>query len=244
MESPPRKLPPKKDVLDAFLGNGSARIFIDPRRSGVLVPKWFAKQPELVLRVGYSLSPPIPDLVVSDEAVSCTLSFNRSPHWCKMPWNAVFAVVSDVDGRGVVWPDDVPVESQLLKPARPKPKLASVGKEKDDAKPELRSVGRPREDASPDSSGKVEVTPVSSRKDPNVTLMSATDLPADADASGEAPIEPGSGKAEAPKSAPPSTDADATTRDATPPETEGEDPDPSQGKKPKRQLPPYLRVVK
>ena len=88
MESPPRKLPPKKDVLEAFLANGSARVFLDPRRSGVIVPKWFLKQAELVLRVGHSLSPPIPDLLVTDEAVSCTLSFNRSPFWCKMPWNA------------------------------------------------------------------------------------------------------------------------------------------------------------
>jgi stringent starvation protein B len=124
MEQPPGKLPPKKDVLDSFLKNGSARLFIDPRREGAVVPAWFAKQPELVLRVGYSLSPPIPDLLVTAEAVSCTLSFNRSPFWCKMPWSVIFAVVSDVNGRGVVWPEDVPLESQLLKPQRTKPQLA------------------------------------------------------------------------------------------------------------------------
>ncbi len=125
---PPGKLPPKRDVLDAFLGNGSARIFLDPRRDGVVVPAWYSKQPELILRVGYSINPPITDLVVTDDAVSCTLSFNRAPFWCKMPWSAVFAVVSDVDSRGVVWPDDVPLESQVPKSAgpkgpRPKPKL-------------------------------------------------------------------------------------------------------------------------
>jgi len=124
MEQPPGKLPPKKDVLDSFLKNGSARLFIDPRREGAVVPAWFSKQPELVLRVGYSLSPPIPDLLVTAEAVSCTLSFNRSPFWCKMPWSVIFAVVSDVNGRGVVWPEDVPLESQLLKPQRTKPQLA------------------------------------------------------------------------------------------------------------------------
>lgn len=123
METPTGPLPPKKEVLDNFLRNGSARIFIDPRRAGAMVPQWFAKRPELVLRVGYTLSPPIPDLVVSDEAVSCTLSFNRSPFWCKMPWSVVFAIVSDVNNRGVVWPEDVPVELRTpgdLRAAGPK----------------------------------------------------------------------------------------------------------------------------
>lgn len=122
----PQGLPPKKDVLDELLARGSARIFLDPRREGVVVPKSFSNQGELVLRIGYSLKPAIVDLLVTDESVSCTLSFNRTPCWCKLPWSAVFAVVSDVGSRGVVWPDDVPIESQLLKLSTSKPKFASV----------------------------------------------------------------------------------------------------------------------
>jgi stringent starvation protein B len=129
MDAPPGKLPPKKEVLDSFLENGSARIFIDPRRAGAVVPQWFSKQPELVLRVGYTLSPPIPDLKVSEEGVSATLSFNRSPYLCRMPWAVIFAIVSDVSGRGVVWPEDVPIESQLLKPQRPPPVQAVRSRE-------------------------------------------------------------------------------------------------------------------
>ncbi|MBK6518715.1 MAG: hypothetical protein IPG04_32395 [Polyangiaceae bacterium] len=200
MDTPPRKLPPKKDVLEAFLGNGSARVFVDPRRPDVNVPKWYLKQPELVLRVGHALSPPIPDLLVTDEAVSCTLSFNRSPFWCKLPWSAVFAVVSDVDGRGVVWPEDVPIESQLLKPARQKPKLASV------APPTAPSAAAAAE------------TPSDAEK------------PAKESAAGAA--QPEGAAAAEPASAP------AAAAEPTP---EGE---PEAGKKPKRQLPPYLRVVK
>jgi hypothetical protein len=41
--------------------------------------------------------------------MSCTLSFNRSPFYCVVPWSSVFAMVGD-DGRGMVWPDDVPQE--------------------------------------------------------------------------------------------------------------------------------------
>ncbi len=134
MEGPPRKLPPKRDVVLALLEKSSARVFLDPRREGVVVPKGFFKQAELVLRVGYSLSPPIPDLEIGDDHLACTLSFNRTPTWCKLPFSAIYAVISDADGRGVVWPEDVPVESQLLrgssarppKPPPAKPRLAAV----------------------------------------------------------------------------------------------------------------------
>lgn len=226
MDSPPRKLPPKKDVLEAFLGNGSARVFVDPRRPDVIVPKWYLKQPELVLRVGHTLSPPIPDLLVTDEAVSCTLSFNRAPFWCKLPWSAVFAVVSDVDGRGVVWPEDVPIESQLLKPARQKPKLASVAPPADSAGGEARG-GSER---------------------PALAAVRSVDAPAKPAEAGakQAELMPPTGEIPTPEeepSAEPEAAASPAAADTTASEPEGE-ADSGAGKKPKRQLPPYLRVVK
>jgi hypothetical protein len=51
----------------------------------------------------------IPDLEVTEDAVACTLSFNRSPHYCFVPWHAVYALVGE-DGRGMVWPEDIPAE--------------------------------------------------------------------------------------------------------------------------------------
>ncbi|MBL9028458.1 MAG: hypothetical protein JNL21_40075 [Myxococcales bacterium] len=121
MELPPRSLPAKREILLKLLEKSSARLFLDPRHDGVVVPKWFLKQPELVLRVGYELSPTIPDLQVGDDHLSCTLTFNRRPTWCKLPFSAIYAVISDADGRSVVWPEDVPVESQLLRSTGPKP---------------------------------------------------------------------------------------------------------------------------
>jgi stringent starvation protein B len=114
MQSPQSLLPPKRDVLLAFLGRGTLRVFVDARREGVTVPRNLARQAELVLRIGRSLNPAIPDLEIGDDAVTCTLSFSRIPHWCRLPFDSIYAVVSDSDGRGVVWPDDVPLESQLI----------------------------------------------------------------------------------------------------------------------------------
>ena len=139
MEPPPRNLPPKRETLLKLLDKSSARLFLDPRSEGVVVPKWFLKQPELVLRVGYALTPPIPDLEVGDDHLSCTLSFNRRPTWCRVPFSAIYAVISDADGRSVVWPEDVPVESQLLR----SPRAAAPRESETPRAPRLRSVPPP-----------------------------------------------------------------------------------------------------
>ncbi len=101
--------PPKKDVAHALLERGSLYLHLDPRREGVVVPRHFRSQPQLVLQVGLDLPVPIPDLVVDDEGVIGTLSFSRTPFQCRVPWTSVFGMVGD-DGRGVVWQDDLPPE--------------------------------------------------------------------------------------------------------------------------------------
>lgn len=123
-------LPPKKEVAIALLERSSVLVHLDPRGECVRVPKWFKNQAQLVLQVGLNLAVRIPDLDVDDEALSCTLSFNRSPHFCYVPWDAVYALVGD-DGRGMVWPEDVPPEvasQNAVRAERPagKPKLRSV----------------------------------------------------------------------------------------------------------------------
>ncbi len=73
------------------------------------MPPWFKRQPQLVLQIGLNMPVPIPDLRLDEEGLACTLSFNRSPFYCVVPWLSVFAMVGD-DGRGMVWPDEVPPE--------------------------------------------------------------------------------------------------------------------------------------
>jgi stringent starvation protein B len=126
MPTTPQLLPPKKDVLEALLARGtSAYLHLDPRREGVSTPPGYARQAELVLRIGHRLVPAIPDLSIDDEGVRCTLRFRGTPHLCVLPWAAIYALVGD-DGRGVVWPEDVPTESPLRPAPRevPAPKAA------------------------------------------------------------------------------------------------------------------------
>lgn len=137
MDVPPT-LPKKKDVLEALLAESNVFLHLDPRRDGVVVPRWFQNQPELTLQVGLNMPVPIRDLEVDENGVSCTLSFSRTPFWCSLPWTAIFAIVSEPDRRGGIWPEDVPPDGQWGKsfraasgtgapPKRERPKLTALG---------------------------------------------------------------------------------------------------------------------
>lgn len=116
-------LPPKKDVALALLERASVFVHLDPRAEAVVVPPWLKKQPQLVLQIGLNMAVKIPDLEVGEEAVCCTLSFSRRPHYCYVPWGAVYALVGE-DGRGMVWPEDIPPEvSSQAQPAPTKPNV-------------------------------------------------------------------------------------------------------------------------
>lgn len=101
--------PPKQDVAQALLERGSLFVYLDPRREGVRVPPWLSKQPQLVLQVGLDLPIPIPDLRVDEAGVFGTLSFNRAPFTCDVPWDAVYGMFGD-DGMGYVWQEELPEE--------------------------------------------------------------------------------------------------------------------------------------
>jgi stringent starvation protein B len=100
--------PDKRTVVDDLLSRGPVLVHFDARRTDVQVPPRFVREAKLVLRFGYALSPPIPDLLVDDSGVSGTLTFGGVPFHCVLPWPAIFAAVQDGDQRGMVWPDDIP----------------------------------------------------------------------------------------------------------------------------------------
>ena len=104
-----KPLPPKYDVAQYLLAQGSLFVHLDPRMDTVVVPQWYRSEPQLVLQIGFDMPVPIRDLQVDEEGIYGTLSFNRSPFTCQVQWDAVFALAGD-DGRGMVWPDSMPHE--------------------------------------------------------------------------------------------------------------------------------------
>ncbi|WP_437966831.1 ClpXP protease specificity-enhancing factor SspB [Sorangium sp. So ce260] len=238
-----RPLPPKKDVALALLEREpSVFIHLDPRRPGVSVPKWFTGQPQLILQVGMNMAIPIPDLKVDDEGISCTLSFNRAPYLCRLPWHAIWALVSE-DQRGMVWPEDIPADlaaqkqqrpgmAPPQKPAkRPRPRLAAVAPPSGD---EERSDDAADEARARDKARRPELEPVEPAERRGASEPPARDA--------GAPVRP-LAPVPAPALAPVRSTEDGEDDDSG---SSGEaEPKPRQGSgKPKRELPPYLRVIK
>lgn len=222
----PTRLPKKKDVALALLEQSTVFVHLDPRSERVHVPVWFKKQPQLVLQIGLNMAVPIPDLQVDDEGLSCTLSFSRTPHYCQIPWAVVFALVGD-NGRGMVWPDDVPPEvtAQAENQARDKAKA-------EEAAGRLRAVpAQPAPQAAPAESAKEEASgrPAAKRKS---RAKKPAAVPAEAQKAEQAKAKPAAKRKR-------KQEADATPAPAA---------EAAEARKPvakgKRELPPYLRVVK
>src|SRR5262245_27467914 len=121
-------LPRKQPVALHLRERASVFVHLDPRRPGVIVPQGFLKQPQLVLQIGLNMAIQIPDLNVGDEGISCTLSFNKRPHFCSLPWSSIYALIGE-QGGGMVWPDDVPPEvvSQQRAAAKKDPRPRKPG---------------------------------------------------------------------------------------------------------------------
>src|SRR5688572_13297359 len=160
------RLPPKKDVALALLESSTVFVHLDPRADGVTVPPWFKKQPQLVLQIGLNMPVPILDLSLDGDGVSCTLSFNRSPQFCNVPWKAIYALVGE-DGRGMVWPDDVPPEVAAQTRV-----AGGEAKTKKKKKAHLRAV-EPKTSAAPKTSAVPKASAAQGRTRPAASLDGA-----------------------------------------------------------------------
>ncbi len=121
----------KQAVMLELLREGYAFVVLDARRPGVSVPPHLAGNSGLVLQFAYDMPVPIRDLTVDQAGIRATLSFQRSPHACVIPWDAVY-VLHDGEGRGVQFPTDAPADLSAddveAAPAAEPPPAAKPGK--------------------------------------------------------------------------------------------------------------------
>ncbi len=248
-------LPPKKEVALALLERSNVDVYLDPRAKGVLVPPQFRKEPRLILKIGLNMPVPIPDLRLDDESLSCTLSFSRSPFYCIVPWPSVFAMVGD-DGRGMVWPDDVPQELAVRVEDGKKDESSPVVSEKpsrkkrtpDESRPSLREASEPDRPSRPKRGGQKKKK--EERPTPVLVAVPAADRREEKVArkpdakEREERARPNGNRGPAPTPARPPQPRPAPN--PRPGGAGGAGGGGGQGptSRPKRELPPYLRVVK
>jgi stringent starvation protein B len=229
------RLPPKKDVALALLEQATVLVHLDPRGEQVQVPAWFKRQPQLVLQIGLNMPKPIPDLNVDDDGISCTLSFSNSPHYCHLPWSSVYALIG-ASGRGMVWPDDVPKEvagqyvvTTPKEEAKPRTALRAVGAEPSPDEQAAKADAKKKKRARKAKEARETEKATRAARPPKKKLEAAR--PAEGvDEKPRSPRQPVPAPAAAAAPAPPARRASAGSSAA--------------GAKKKRELPPYLRVVK
>ncbi len=97
----------KKAVLAELLEQGMVLVTLDARAEGVDVPKHLRDDAQLRLNLSYRFGLP---MKLDDDGVSATLTFAGSPYACRLPWCAIYLLVSHVTGRPILFPADVPAE--------------------------------------------------------------------------------------------------------------------------------------
>jgi stringent starvation protein B len=232
------RLPPKKDVALALLELATVLVHLDPRGQQVQVPPWFKRQPQLVLQIGLNMPKPIPDLNVDDQGISCTLSFSNSPHYCYLPWSSVYALIG-ASGRGMVWPDDVPKEvaGQYV---------VTTPKEEPKPRPVLKAVDA---EPSPDEQA-AKADAKKKKRARKAKVAKENEKAARASRASKPKAEPALEQVEKPqkvdkgRARPAPALAPAVAAAPGTPARRGGGGQSAAGAKKKRELPPYLRVVK
>jgi stringent starvation protein B len=247
------QLPPKKDVALALLERSNVDIHLDPRAKGVVVPPQFRKEPRLILKIGLNMPVPIPDLRVDDESMSCTLSFSRTPFYCVVPWPSVFAIVGE-DGRGMVWPDDVPQElavrlvddkSEKAEKAEKRPALAAVESPASSG----RGRGGKKKEEEPTSDRPARGGKKGKKKKDERPVLVAVPAPAPSEPRPSEPrpgeLRPSEPRPGEPRAVPvPEPAVAQRPKDGVSPVPRAPQIAQRSPNRPKRELPPYLRVVK
>ena len=218
--------------MHKLLERGSVFVHLDPRRTGVVVPDFLAGKPQLVLQIGLNFAIPIHDLQIDEEGVRCTLSFNRAPFFCVLPWIAVYALVAE-DGQVTVWPSEIP--SELVPPSIPAVRRDAPRERKEvqARRARISVVPPPPSDGAPTAKPAL-VEPPPEKKHPSVVNP------------GHRPSAPRSLPALALETAQDNADegdeekSDGANDKPQPPSPRGG----GGGRKPGRPLPPYLRLVK
>jgi len=111
-------VPPDESKLACFsrlVDEGLVLVTLDARVPGVQVPKRFAGALQFHLNFSHRFR--VPDFAYDDLGVRATLGFDTGDFKCVVPWNAVYAMSSQVLNERRVFPESFPQELLAVLPA-------------------------------------------------------------------------------------------------------------------------------
>jgi len=95
----------KRAAVEFLLGYDNVKVVVAGAVPGLVLPPELLTQAEdhgVTLEIGLNMPIPIPDLRLDDDGFVASLSFNRVPFKCFVPWAAVL-IVGVVDQAQFVW---------------------------------------------------------------------------------------------------------------------------------------------
>ncbi len=95
-------------VFSRFAEQGKVMVTLDARRAGVAVPPSLAAEPQLNLDFSHRFG--LADFAYDERGVRASLTFNRQPYFCEVPWSAVYSLFSHVDNERLTWARSLPPE--------------------------------------------------------------------------------------------------------------------------------------
>lgn len=100
----------KQAVLNLALESGPVEVVLDARVPGVTVPAACCSNYQLVLRLDYMFQ--IPDMRIEENRLVATLSFNRKPHRCVIPFEAIWSIrtVDSQEDEAIFYVEAMPPE--------------------------------------------------------------------------------------------------------------------------------------
>ena len=158
--------PSKRDCLADLLDKGMVQILLDSRCAGVALPTEFEGNLELRLNLSYRFGLPIE---LDEWGVHATLTFAQVPHDCKIPWKAIYSIISYATDEPFLFPEDVPLEVMLAAEA-------------DEENEQDATTHAPAAMPAPQPALAVEEPPAPERPRPTLSLVEADDdVPTEAD---------------------------------------------------------------
>ena len=104
MEEAP--LPNKASVIRLLLeAEGRVMVCLDATQKEVDVPRRFCTESGLMLVFNSTMPQPIH---IEADTIASELRFGGIPHYCIIPYTAIWSVFNPDTNHGMVWPDSVP----------------------------------------------------------------------------------------------------------------------------------------
>jgi stringent starvation protein B len=104
----------KRRLLNDLLQDGMVTIQLDPRRTGVDVPEGHKSEPALTLNLSLAFNLDV--FEIGPYSVIANLSFGGTRHRCVIPYQAIYVIVSQAQGKHLLFPEDVPIELEAQFP--------------------------------------------------------------------------------------------------------------------------------